>query len=216
MDAKRTTVRDMRRSNRSVLLSKIYLDGPLSRHELAESTSLSPASVSNARRRAHRRGPGRGGRTVESDGGRPRVLLRVAPGFGYVIGVDVGETRVQVELFDMSMAALAKADYPIESPDPPPAESWCSHILDGLARGRRAGRRRPEPEILGVGVAVSGVVDSGEDGLVHAQTLGWDGVPLGAMLRAGTDHPDPHRQRRQDPRARPRCGSAPAGAPGTR
>jgi DNA-binding transcriptional regulator LsrR (DeoR family) len=47
MVAKRATVRDMRRSNRAALLYKIYLDGPLSRHELAQMTSLSQASVSN-------------------------------------------------------------------------------------------------------------------------------------------------------------------------
>src|SRR5690242_15216852 len=46
MVAKRATVRDMRRSNRAVLLTKIYLDGPLSRHELTQLTALSPASVS--------------------------------------------------------------------------------------------------------------------------------------------------------------------------
>ena len=45
-EAKRATARDMRRSNRAVLLSRIYLDAPLSRHELTQMTSLSPATVS--------------------------------------------------------------------------------------------------------------------------------------------------------------------------
>jgi predicted NBD/HSP70 family sugar kinase len=43
--------------------------------------------------------------------------------------------------------------------------------------------------VLGVGVGVPGVVDQGEDGLVHAQTLNWDGVPLRAMLRESTPVP---------------------------
>ena len=41
---------------------------------------------------------------MDSDGGRPRVLLQVNPDYGYVIGVDVGEIRVRVELFDLIMA----------------------------------------------------------------------------------------------------------------
>jgi predicted NBD/HSP70 family sugar kinase len=187
MVAKRATVRDMRRSNRAVLLSKIYLDGPLSRHELTQLTSLSPASVSTLVAEFLDEGLVEEAGSVESDGGRPRVLLRVAPGFGHVIGVDVGETRVTVELFDMSMAALAKADYPIER-EPLAAESAVRHILDGVsAVAAQAGVARES--ILGVGVAFPGVVDSGEDGMVHAQSIGWDGIPVKAMLRAGTDIP---------------------------
>lgn len=187
MVAKRATVRDMRRSNRSVLLSKIYLDGPLSRHELTQLTSLSPASVSTLVAEFLDEGLVEEAGSVESDGGRPRVLLRVAPGFGHVIGVDVGETRVTVELFDMSMAALAKSDYPIER-DKMVADSVVQHILDGIsAVAAQSGVHRES--ILGVGVAFPGVVDSGEDGLVHAQVIGWDGVPVKAMLRAGTDIP---------------------------
>jgi predicted NBD/HSP70 family sugar kinase len=187
MDAKRTTVRDMRRANRSVLLTKLYRDGPLSRHELVQSTSLSQASVSNLVGELIEEGLDEEAGQVESDGGRPRVLLRVSPEFGYVVGVDVGETRVQVELFDMAMTALAKADYGIESTAPQPRDV-VDKVLDGLnAVVAQAGV--DEQRVFGVGVAVSGVVERTGDAVVHAQTLGWDAVPLGAMLRAGTRVP---------------------------
>ena len=40
------------------------------------------------------------------------------------------------------------------------------------------------------GVGVPGVVDHSEGSpVVHSQTTGWDAVPLGEMLRAGTDVP---------------------------
>jgi predicted NBD/HSP70 family sugar kinase len=185
MDAKRTTVRDMRRANRAVLLTKLYRDGPLSRHDLVQSTALSQASVSNLAGELIDEGLVEEAGQVESDGGRPRVLLRVAPEFGYIIGVDVGETRVQVELFDMSMTARAKADYGLDSPAPAP-DDVVSRVLDGLRTVVAQAGVEPG-QVLGVGVAVSGVVD--QDAVVHAQTLGWDAVPLGAMIRAGTDLP---------------------------
>ncbi|MFI5844546.1 ROK family transcriptional regulator [Catenuloplanes sp. NPDC051500] len=185
MDPKRTTVRDVRRANRSVLLGHLYRNGPISRHELAQATALSQASVSNligemvAERLVEEAG------SVDSDGGRPRILLRVAPGFGYVVGADVGETRVQVELFDLAMTPLAKAEYPIPSMRPAP-EGVLAHLRDGLASVIDRSGADPAT-VLGFGVAVSGVVDS--DAVVHAQTLGWEGVPLGAMLREVTDIP---------------------------
>ena len=39
------------------------------------------------------------------------MLLRVNPNFGHVIGVDVGETHVQVALFDLDMNEQAKSEF---------------------------------------------------------------------------------------------------------
>lgn len=183
MVAKRATVRDMRRSNRAVLLSKIYLDGPLSRHELTQLTSLSPASVSTLVAEFLAEGLVEEAGSVESDGGRPRVLLQAAPGFGNVIGVDVGETRVTVELFDLTMAALGKADYPLD-PASLSADAVVAYVLDGI-EAVLAQASASADTVIGMGVAVPGVVGD----LVHAQSLGWEGVPLQAMLGEGTKIP---------------------------
>ena len=187
MDVRRTTVRDMRRSNRSVILTSIYRDGPLSRYELGHQTSLSAASVSNLVGELLDEGVVEEAGSVESDGGRPRVLLRVAPTFGYVVGAEVGETRVRVELFDLAMKVLATAVYPIETAKPAP-ELAVKYVLQGL--NAVIGEVGISPgQVLGMGVAVAGVVQGPADAIVHAQTLGWDAVPLGAMLAAGTDIP---------------------------
>jgi len=113
-ERKRGTVRDLRRDNRSMLLWSLYFGDPRSRQELSMATGLSPASVSNVMRELIDEGIVIEVGNVDSDGGRPRVLLRVNPEYGYVVGVDVGETRVRVELFDLSMTERAKADYPLD------------------------------------------------------------------------------------------------------
>ena len=187
MDGRRTTVRDMRRSNRSVILTSIYRNGPLSRYELGHETSLSAASVSNLVGELLAEGLVEEAGSVESDGGRPRVLLRVAPKFAYVVGAEVGETRVRVELFDLSMKVLATTVYPIDTPTPAP-EFAVKYVLQGLESVINAAEV-PKDRVLGMGVAVAGVVEGPADAVVDAQTLGWDSVPLGAMLAAGTDIP---------------------------
>ena len=173
MDGKRTNVRDVRRRNRSVLLSKLYFDGTLSRQDLSERTGLSAASVSNLVAELIDEGVVEEAGSEESDGGRPRILLRVAPDFAHVVGIDVGETRVQVELFDLSMTALAKAEFPMD-PGRPEPEIVVGHILAGL---RQVAEEAPlrSPDILGVGIGVNGVVEQGSEAVVHAQQLGWDG-----------------------------------------
>ncbi len=186
-ERRRTTVRDVRRRNRSVLLSRLYFEGPLSRQHLSQLTGLSAATVSNVIAALIEDGLVIEAGSVDSDGGRPRVLLRVDPGYRHVIGVDVGETGVRVELFDLAMTALATVQHPLEPVHPDPA-AVAAHIIAGVgevieAAGVAAG------SVLGVGIGVSGVVEQGPQVLVHAQALGWDAVPLQQLIRAGVDLP---------------------------
>ena len=73
------TVRDLRRRNRSALLSKLYFDGPLSRQELSQLHRAERRTVSNVVGELIEEGLVVEAGLVDSDGGRPRVLLRVDP-----------------------------------------------------------------------------------------------------------------------------------------
>ncbi|MEV8395730.1 MULTISPECIES: ROK family transcriptional regulator [unclassified Streptomyces] len=106
----RRTVRDLRRGNRARVVRRLYFDGPLSRQELGPATGLSSGSISNVVAELAAEGLLEEAGVVDSDGGRPRTLLRVAPGGGLLIGIDIGETRVRVELFDLSLTELARTD----------------------------------------------------------------------------------------------------------
>jgi predicted NBD/HSP70 family sugar kinase len=187
MKTQRTTVRDVRRTNRSVLLSKLFLDGRVSRLELSRLTGLSAGTVSNVTGELIDEGLVVEAGLVESDGGRPRVLLAVDPSYGYVIGVDVGETRIKVELFDLSMRALATVDQPVDSASPDPGKV-AELVVAGL-REVIASAEVPAERVLGAGIGVFGTVEQGPLALVHAPTVGWDAVPLEALVRAGTDLP---------------------------
>ncbi|MFE1342823.1 ROK family protein [Streptomyces sp. NPDC058733] len=184
------TVRDLRRANRAAVLQRLYFDGPLSRFELGPATGLSSGSISNVVADLIADGLVEEAGSVDSDGGRPRTLLRVAPGSGHMIGVDVGETRVRVELFDLTLTELARAERPLEQRGYA-VEEIVGHIRDGItdvlgASGIDAQR------LLGVGIGVPGIVEhTPEQGaVVHGQTIGWDAAPLEALLRAGSPLPE--------------------------
>ncbi|WP_412751854.1 ROK family protein [Krasilnikovia sp. M28-CT-15] len=185
METRRTTVRDVRRANRASLLTDLFHGGRQSRQQLGDTTALSQASISNLIGEMIEEGLVEEAGLVGSDGGRPRALLRVAPGFGYVVGADVGETHVLVELYDLAMSRLGVASYELGHRDPKPA---VARLVEGLHEVVKQTGITPD-EVLGYGVGVAGVVDSSGEAVVYAQTTGWDGVPLGAMLRAATDVP---------------------------
>jgi predicted NBD/HSP70 family sugar kinase len=185
LETRRTTVRDVRRANRASLLTDLFHGGRQSRQELGDTTALSQASVSNLIGEMIDEGLVEEAGLVGSDGGRPRALLRVAPDYGYVVGADVGEARLLVELYDLAMARLAVAEYALDQSTP---EIVAARLIEGLgAVIAEAGV--DDASVLGFGVGVAGVVDQSGDAVVYSQTTGWDAVPLGEMLRADTGVP---------------------------
>ncbi len=184
------TVRDLRRGNRTAVLRRLYFDGPMSRFELGPATGLSSGSVSNVVAELVADGLVEEAGSVESDGGRPRTLLRVAPASGHMIGVDVGETRVRVELFDLALTELARTERPLEHQDYD-VGVIVGHIRDGVAEVLAAAGLAPE-RLLGVGIGVPGIVErtEAEGAVVHGQTIGWPSVPLESLLRAAGGLPD--------------------------
>jgi predicted NBD/HSP70 family sugar kinase len=183
-DREKRTVRDLRRTNRSAVLRKLYFDGPLSRQELAPATGLSSGSISNVVAELTADGLLEEAGSVDSDGGRPRTLLRVARRSAYLIGVDVGETRVRVELFDLALTELARAERPLADHGYD-IERVVGHISSALADVLRDADVAAH-RLLGVGVGVPGIVDRSSPGgaVVHGQTVGWDAVPLESLLRS--------------------------------
>jgi predicted NBD/HSP70 family sugar kinase len=187
-DRKRGTVRDLRRENRAAILWSLYLSRPRSRPELSAATGLSPASVTNVIRELIDEGIVIETGLAESDGGRPRAMLGMNPEYGYVIGVDIGETRIRVELFDLTMTERAGAEYPLDRAPEHDVDVVVGQIAAGLVAVLADSGIDPGA-VLGVGVGVPGIIERGREVLVHGQTYDWDAVPLGRLLRAHTDLP---------------------------
>ncbi|MDQ2835902.1 MAG: ROK family transcriptional regulator [Actinomycetota bacterium] len=182
-----TTVRDLRRSNRSRALWELYLNGPLTRQEVGTAAGVSPATVSNLVGDLLDQGVVVEVGLEDSNGGRPRGLLEVNPEYGFVIGVDVGETAFLVELFDLGMRVRASHVSTTELARLDPADA-VTHVLEGVEAVIAESGVAPE-RILGIGVGVPGLVEHGDDAIVHGQSVGWDAVPFGSTLRAKLKFP---------------------------
>ncbi|MBA2946989.1 ROK family transcriptional regulator [Streptomyces sp. PSKA28] len=184
--AKVSTVRDLRRRNRSALLRPLFLEGRLTRPELTGASGLSQATVSNVIGELQNEGLIVDAGTVDSDGGRPRQVLRIDADYGYVVGVDVGETRIRTELFDLSMEQRAAADHPLAH------ATAVEELADTVAATVRSVIDEagvPPGHVLGVGVGVPGLVEHDDEVLVHGHAPGWQSVPLETLLRERIDQP---------------------------
>ncbi len=183
-----TTVRDLRRSNRARALWELYLNGPLTRTEIGQAANVSPATVSNVIGDLIDQGVVVEVGNEDSNGGRPRGLFEVNPEYGYVIGVDIGETAFLVELFDLRMRVRASHRSLTELTRLDPQDA-VTHVLEGVdAVIAQSGVEMSA--VLGMGVGVPGLVEHGRDGaVVHGQSVGWDAIPLERLMRARTALP---------------------------
>jgi predicted NBD/HSP70 family sugar kinase len=192
-ELRRSTVRDLRRDNRAAVLWSLYLSQshpgqptparPLSRPDLSAVTGLSAASVTNVVRELIDEGIVLETGLADSDGGRPRAMLGMNLEYGYVIGVDVGETRTRIEMFDLAMAEQAKVEYPLNALEHS-VGIVVGQIMSGL-EAVLAGSGVDPAKILGVGIGVPGIIEQGPEVIVHGQTYDWDAVPLERLLREG-------------------------------
>jgi predicted NBD/HSP70 family sugar kinase len=123
----------------------------------------------------------------DSAGGRPRGLVAVNAAGGALIGVDIAETYVRVELFDLALNVLARADE-----DMRPGESRPEQVVGHVAAavGSVVAQAGVEgARVLGVGVSVPGQVDRDTGIAEYAPNWDWHDVPLLELLAEHIAYP---------------------------
>ncbi|MFD7813569.1 ROK family transcriptional regulator [Streptomyces sp. NPDC059785] len=181
------TSRDIRTANRYEVLRQIIAESPTSRQELAAATGLSLATVATLVGELIDLGMVTEAGFEDSAGGRPRGLVGVHAAGGALIGVDIAETYVRVELFDLGLRVLARADEHIRPGESRP-EQVVGHVAAAVgavvARAGVDGAR-----VLGVGVSVPGQVDRATGVCEYAPNWDWHDVPLLDLLAEHITHP---------------------------
>jgi predicted NBD/HSP70 family sugar kinase len=169
----RATVKDLRVRNRAAVLRRVVLAGETTRARIATDCALSQATVTNVVAELIREGLVEENGSLPSDGGRPIARLRPAGGGAYVIGADVGEHGVTVELFDLSLRPVDRVFRQLATRVASP--SRVAGALTEAVAEIRAANPAANAALIGIGLGLPGVVDTADDGTttIYAQSLGW-------------------------------------------
>jgi predicted NBD/HSP70 family sugar kinase len=173
--------RDLRRTNRATILRTLYFGGEMSRVNLSQQTQLSTATVTNVVAELLNEGSVIEVGSEESLGGRPRTILAINPRYCYLVGVDVGEQHLGLELFDLTLAKVATAEYPILTHLAHP-ERIAERIAQGIETMLSTAGVSQQANVLGIGVGVPGVIQMTTEQVVHASGIGWKAVPFHHLL----------------------------------
>lgn len=172
----------VRRANLSAIVRELHFRGPQSRSELVLRTGLTRSAIRGligelvgAELVAEHRSASAG------TPGRPSPLVRPRADQALVLALEVN-----VDSLAVAIVGLGGEVHRLERVDRPRAHVGAEEIVDDLvdlARPSLPGLRGNDA-LVGVGVAVAGIVRRTDGVVRHAPNLGWHDVPLADQLSA--------------------------------
>jgi|Deesub1362A_J573_1020465.scaffolds.fasta_scaffold02956_3 predicted NBD/HSP70 family sugar kinase len=162
----------LRHHNRALIVNLLRDQGPLSRAELSRLTGLAPSALSRLSAALISEGLVRELGKTPSPSGRPPILLGLNPDYASSIGLKIEAERVLAARVDLLGRVQEEVTVPFEDPAPVNVLSALEEVVSQLLRGK----------VLGIGVAVSGFVDSVAGKCLFSPILGWHEVDLSHPL----------------------------------
>jgi len=181
------TSKDIRNESRFMVLRAVYSFGTVSRAQIAAETGLSAATVTTLVGELLRAGVLREAGRISSRGGRPTATFQVDAERGRLIAVDVAETYVRLDLYDLGLGLVDREEIELE-PGEQTIDSVSATI--GAALGPLLSRNALRSEdLLHAGVSMPGQVDAEQGVDVFAPNWGWRDVPVLEALREAIGAP---------------------------
>ena len=178
----KTVPSDIRARNTMAVFNLLFPTAAVSRSELGKTLGLSRMAATEVTGEMLDNHIVREvGEDTRSGRGKRSVMLAIDTAFWRIITVDLSQQYVvQAALVDLGGRIIERTEVPVEH-----GTDVSVDIITGLINRLIAACTQP---ILGVGVAVPGVVDHNGT-VVDAVQLGWEQVPLHDELREALDMP---------------------------
>ncbi|HEY5435144.1 MAG TPA: ROK family transcriptional regulator [Candidatus Limnocylindrales bacterium] len=168
--------------NLSAIVRGLHEHGPLSRSELVSETGLTRSAIRGLVGQLVDSGLAVEDRAVRlGTPGRPSPLVRLDGAATTALAFDIAVDSLAAAIVGLGGAVLDQARI-----DRPRGHSSVDDIAADLAQlaAGLGDTRFPAPTLIGIGVAVAGVVRRSDGLVAMAPNLGWTDVPLGTRLSA--------------------------------
>ncbi len=169
----------VRRANLSTIVRELHVSGPLSRSELVSRTGLTRSAIRGligelVGGNLAIEGPA----ALDGTPGRPSPVVRPDPHGRVVLALEIA-----VDSLAAAAVGLGGEVFELVRVDLPRGRSSLSPIVDALADLATTVRAAiPDDDVIGVGVAMVGVVRRSDGMVSMAPNLGWRDEPLGERL----------------------------------
>ena len=170
----------IRKWNLSSIFKTIRKQGPVSRIELAEITGCSAGTVSNHVRTLMKKGFVIETKKGISSGGRKPVQLMINPNKAYIFSIEIEVNQIKIVMFDLEIKVVMKSVIPIIYKDNYTKTFKQVFLeMDKMIEEKNI----KLDNLLGIGVAVPGLIDKVKGILEFAPNLGWENVHISKIFK---------------------------------
>ncbi|MFC0271775.1 ROK family protein [Metabacillus herbersteinensis] len=161
-------------NNKSLVLHTIKEQAPISRADISQHLGLTKGTVSSLvnelleEKICYESGPG------ESSGGRRPVMLLFNERAGYSIGIDLGVNYILGVLTDLTGNIVSEKMKHVNNMDYEKTILTIKEIIQFLLNSSP----NSHYGVVGVGIAVPGIVNKDGDNILLAPNLGWENINL--------------------------------------
>ena len=168
----------VKRQNRAAILNYIVEAGPISRKEIAETTGLTPAAVTQICNSLMESGILRELGTASSKGvGRKQVLVDLDYEFAYVYAINIEPESVVIAISNLKGDAKATTSFKLNRKDKPEV------VLKEIAKmAKGLAKEYKDLPLKAVSVGISGLVDKERGVSVHAYGIWEEEVEVASIL----------------------------------
>jgi len=161
--------------NRLLILRTIYNNAKISRADIARTTGLNRATVSDAVTELMKDGVVAEVGIGSSDVGKPPILLSMVDNSRYLIGIDLAESEFRGAVINLRGKIVHRLNLAINGRDGDAALASVYALLDKLIP-------LAEGPILGIGIGTPGLINTRQRVVRNAVNLDWHDLPLGDLL----------------------------------
>nr|AGS57588.1 ROK domain-containing protein [uncultured bacterium] len=177
---KKINIPQIAQTNKYNVLRCVIQEGPINRAAIAKKIGLSiptvMAAINDLVEKKALRGAGRTGNGI----GKPAPLLEIIPDCFFYIGLDLGRTSIRLVV--NNAAGIQTASMQEKTGDPFPEEVFVDRLC-ALVKRTLGDLSIKTKHILGMGVAMPGLIENGTGQVLISPDFGWKDIPLQTWLR---------------------------------
>jgi glucokinase-like ROK family protein len=172
----------VREINLALIMKRLREYAPISRAALAEITGLNKSTVSSLVNELIQNRFVREVGLSSAGIGRPSMQLELNPNAGFIVSGEIGIGFVSAVCANFSGEVIWRYKTTLQTDSD--QQATIEQALTLLRRAVKVGREKCEgcERLLGVALAVPGLIDQVNGTLLFAPNLGWEDVPLKAIL----------------------------------
>lgn len=164
--------------NRSIILSLLQQNGPISRADLADRMSVNPSTVTRIISELLSEGVVQESGLAGSRGGRKAILISMTPSIAHVVGISVESHYVTGIVANVAGEILERYTASITSTS---KEGILTHVSD-VTKCLLSSASDRKIDISGIGISMHGLVDAANGIVLFPPAFGWKDYPLAKYM----------------------------------